>query len=87
MEVLESSITGAFKMILMIVGALVLLRFLGQLMNAKRNLEEERKMNQRQRALEVEAQKKRKYFGKTRVLGKNQKDENSIEDINFEEVE
>ncbi|MDB4516215.1 hypothetical protein N9089_01300 [Crocinitomicaceae bacterium] len=87
MEVLESSITGAFKMILMIVGVLVLLRFLGQLMNAKRNLEEERKMNQRQRALEVEAQKKHKYFGKTRVLGKNQKDDNSIEDINFEEVE
>lgn len=87
MEILESSVTGAFRMILMIVGALVLLRFIGQLMNAKRNMEEERRLNQRQRTMDEEVRKKRKYFGKTRVIDKNQKDDNSIEDVNFEEVE
>jgi len=50
--IVEASITGLFRTVLIILGAFVLLRFLGQLMMAKRNMEEERKINERQRAFE-----------------------------------
>lgn len=87
MVVAEASITGAFKMILMVIGALVILRFIGQLMNAKRNMEEERELNRHQRRMEEEARKTRKNFGKTRILGKKTGDSDSVEDVNFEEVD
>lgn len=87
MIVAEASFTGTIKMILMIIGVLVVLRFFGQLMNAKRNMEEEREMNRRQRDLDEEAWKKKKYFGKTRVLDKNSKSSGVVEDVNFEEID
>lgn len=87
MIVAEASITGAVKMILMIIGVLVVLRFVGQLMNAKKNMEEERELNRRQRALEEEARKKKKYFGRTRVLDKNSKNSGNVEDVHYEEVD
>jgi len=40
---LIASIQGTFKMILMIIGGAVLLRFLGQLLIVKRNLAEQKK--------------------------------------------
>ena len=87
MIVAEASVTGAFKMILMIVGALVVLRFIGQLMIVKKNMEEERELNRQQRKMEAEARKTQKHFGKTRILGKNTGGSDSVEDVNFEEVD
>ncbi len=87
MVVAESSITGAFRMILMIVGALVLLRFVGQLMQAKRNMAEEEAMNRRQKAFDAEAKRKKKHLGRTQILGKNTKINDSIEDAEFEEID
>ena len=52
-----ASVTGLFRTILIIVGAFVLLRFIGQLMNAKRNVDEERDLNDRQRKFESERKK------------------------------
>lgn len=87
MEVAQASVTGVFRMILIIIGALVVLRFIGQLMNAKRNMEEERELNRRQRAFDEEARRKRKNLGKTNILKKGQRSGGHVEDVDFEEIE
>jgi len=91
--IVEASITGLFRTVLIILGAFVLLRFLGQLMMAKRNMEEERKINERQRAFEKERFEKMKKFGKTTVLNennvskKNGLNDSKIEDVDFEVID
>ena len=81
-----ASITGVFKMILMLIGAFVLLRFLGQLLQAKRNMEEERRLLKKQREAERERSWKLKHFGKTSVMNKTKSPSTSTEDVDFEEV-
>jgi hypothetical protein len=63
---------------------MVVLRFIGQLMIAKRNAEEERAMNKRANTLEKEKLYKLKNLGKVTV----QKKETShdTEDVPYEEV-
>ncbi len=91
MVVVEASVTGFIRTILIIIGAIVALRFLGQLMIAKRNMEEERAMNERQRKFEQERSQKIKSFGKMSILGgskkkKAQSEYMDIEDVDYEEV-
>ena len=82
---LEASVTGLVRTLLIIIGVFVLLRFLGQLINAKRNMEEERKLNAQQRKFNQEKERKRKNLGKTSVLKKSQGSDN-IEDVDYEEM-
>jgi len=90
----QASIVGLFKTTLIIIGAIVVLRFIGQLLIAKRNLEDERKLNARQRDFEKERNRKLKNFGKVQLDSqtinkkKYSKNENSteIEDVDFEEI-
>jgi hypothetical protein len=89
--VVTASISGIFRTVLIIIGAIVLLRFLGQLMIAKRNMEAERILNKNQREGEAERQRKMKSFGKTTILGKpnTQKESKShpdIMDVDYEEI-
>jgi len=90
--IVEASVTGLLKTLLIIVGAFVLLRFLGQLMIAKRNMDTEREMLNRQRAEEKERQEKIRKFGKTSIISdktsKSQSGTSSLsaEDVDFEEV-
>ena len=84
--VVEASVTGLFRTLLIIVGAIVLLRFLGQLMNAKRNMEEERQMNESQRKFNEEKARKKKNLGKTNIVNRGS-NSGEIEDVDFEEVE
>jgi hypothetical protein len=86
--VVEASVTGIFRTVLIILGALVLLRFLGQLMIAKRNMEEERKMNERSRKIENDRKEKLKNFGKVNVIRPTQSktSKNDVEDVDFEEI-
>jgi hypothetical protein len=84
-----ASITGLFKTILITLGAFVLLRFLGQVMMAKRNMDDERRLNRNKRAFEDERAKKLRNFGKVNILGvtgKNRKSESNAEDIEYEEI-
>ena len=81
----EASVTGLVRTLLIIIGVFVLLRFLGQLMNAKRNMEEERKLNAQQRKLNQEKERKRKNLGKTSILKRFQ-DSDNIEDVDHEEM-
>ena len=60
--IVEASVTGIFRTILIIVGTLALLRFLGRIMIAKRNLEEERSILKAQRKQEKELEKICKYY-------------------------
>lgn len=78
------SITGLFRTLLIIIGVIVLLRFLGQLMNAKRNMEVERKLNAEQRKQNEEMRKTVKNYGKTNVISDSKS--NDIEDVDYEEV-
>lgn len=91
MVVVEASVSGFFRTILIIIGAIVALRFLGQLMIAKRNMEEERAMNERQRKFEKERSEKLKKFGKMSILGSSKKktsnsDYTDVVDVDYEEV-
>lgn len=81
----EASVTGLVRTLLIIVGVIVILRFLGQLMTAKRNMEEERKLNEQQRRFNQEKEKKRKNLGKTSILKKGSSS-SDIEDVDFEEM-
>jgi uncharacterized membrane-anchored protein YhcB (DUF1043 family) len=90
--VVEASVTGVFKTVLIIIGAFVLLRFLGQLMIAKRNMEEERKLNEQQRKADKERADMMKKFGKTSILSKINSDKRTspssvdVQDVEFEEI-
>jgi hypothetical protein len=91
MVVVEASVAGFFRTILIIIGAIVALRFLGQLMIAKRNMEEERSMNERQRKFEQERSEKLKKFGKISILGGSKKKTSNTEftdvvDVDYEEI-
>jgi uncharacterized membrane protein YhiD involved in acid resistance len=87
MTIAEASITGLFRTLLILIGAFVLLRFIGQLMNAKRNMDEEHSLNKQQRDFENERKAKQQNLGKTSVLSKTQNTESTAEDIDFKEVD
>jgi len=87
--VVTASITGLFKTILIILGAFVLLRFLGQVMMAKRNMEEERRLNRNKRTFDEEHERKLKNFGKISILKGNSRKSKGMsdaEDVEYEEV-
>ncbi len=91
MNVAEASVPGIVRTVLIVIGAIVLLRFLGQLMIAKRNMEEERALNERQRNLEKERSEKLKKFGKISVLGASKKKASNsnysdVVDVDYEEI-
>ena len=91
MVVVEASVSGFFRTILIIIGAIVAVRFLGQLMIAKRNMEEERSMNEPQRKFEQERSEKLKKFGKISILGGSKKKTTNTEftdvvDVDYEEI-
>ena len=90
MVVAEASISGIFKTVLMILGAFVLLRFLGQLATAKRNMELERDLNAKQRKFKKEKMHKMKHFGKTSILSRNSKkttySDSKVEDVDYEDL-
>lgn len=90
--IVEASVTGIFRTILIIVGTLALLRFLGRIMIAKRNLEEERSILKAKRKQEKELEKIKKRFGKKDIVNDNSNSNhlkinpNKVEDVDFEEI-
>ena len=84
-ELIQASISGLFKTILMVIGGLVLLRFIGQLMHAKRNIAEDQELNRKQKALEKERNEKLRNFGKTTIS--KHKNVSNVEDVSFKEVD
>lgn len=84
--VVEASISGFFKTILILIGVIVVLRFLGQLMIAKRNMEQEREMLARERNFQKERNEKLRNFGKVKVVDKKNSPTGKVEDVDFEEI-
>ena len=80
------SITGLFRMVLIILGVFFLLKLIGQLMVARRNVEEERHFQQDRASREAELHESRKNFGKTTVtkIGKDKPDDSEFTD--YEEI-
>jgi hypothetical protein len=83
-EIVEASISGLFKTILILIGALVLLRFLGRVMIAKRNLDQERVDLAREKEFVKERNEKLKNFGKVSVSKSSPKGD--VQDVEYEEI-
>jgi hypothetical protein len=91
--VLEAGVVNLFRTLLILVGVFVLLRFIGRLMAAKRNLEEDQMLRDEQKQFEQEIEAKKASFGKTSVLAKKKSTSNTkgngsspIEDVEYEEI-
>lgn len=77
------SVSGLFKTILYIIGALVLLRFIGQLLIAKRNINEQNALKEQQSRLDKERRFVEQNKGKVSI-SKNKN--SSAVDVDYEEV-
>ena len=77
------SISGLLKTVLILIGVFVALRFLGQMMIAKRNLAEQNALRERKVQLSKEKAFVEKNTGKISI---SKKADRSAEDIEFEEV-
>lgn len=84
------TIVGLFKMLLMIVGAFALLRFLGVFMVAKRDISAQNELKRHNEKVEKERKQKLKNFGKISISKKDspqKKSKNSaVEDVDFVEI-
>jgi hypothetical protein len=80
------AITTVFRTVLILIGVFVLLRVIGQFMVAKRNLQEEKELLEKQRKSEKEAAEAQKNFGKTTVGKIDKSAINDSDYTDFEEV-
>ena len=81
--IVAASFTGVIKTVLILIGVLIILRIIGRTMIAKRNLEHERDLINREREFEKKKDFVRKNQGKTSILSKGKI---QAEDADFEEV-
>ncbi len=83
-QIVQGSLTGLVKTILMIIGGMVTLRFFGQLMIAKRDLAAQSALKKQKEASEKLKKQTKKNLGKVSVSKKD--DSVTAEDVRFEEV-
>ena len=82
----EASVTGLFRTILIIIGVVFLLRLLGRVLTARREMEKENSNRREEKAFEKERKNKLKDFGKVTITKKS--NSNSKDDyVEFEEVD
>ena len=84
--IVEASIPGLFRTVLIIVAIVFLVRFIGQFLIAKRNMDVEREMNSTRRQFQEQKKKASQDLGKTNILKKSAR-KNDIEDVDFEEID
>lgn len=72
-----------FRTVLIIIGVLVILRFVGKLMNAKRNISDQEKYNSAKEAYEREKKETQQNIGKVSIL----RGRKEAEDVDYEEVD
>lgn len=81
------SVTGLVRTILILIGVVVVLRFLGQLMQAKRNMAAQEQFKQQQAMQNKQKQYVTKNEGKTSVIPKDLHGKTGrVVDVDFEEV-
>ncbi len=77
-----------FKNILILIGAFVLLRFIGQVLRAKRDVNEQAKRKKRDQAVQNRKDFIKQNEGKVFVISPETDVDNSdVEDVNYKEVE
>jgi uncharacterized membrane protein len=81
----QASITGLVRMILIIIGVIVVLRFLGQLMTARRRMAEQKAHEKHKREFEQTRKHVEKNKGRVNIIGKKQPTGNA-EYVDYEEV-
>ncbi len=86
LHITQASLSGLFKTILIIIGAFVALRFIGQMMIAKRNLDEQREMEEKEKKFQRERKEKLQNFGKVTVSKSNPSTKGDVQDVDYEEV-
>ncbi len=90
--IVEASVSGFIRTILLILGTLVFLRFIGKLMIAKRNLDEDRRLRVEKEKYDRELARKKATFGKTSILGqrfsspKTNASHSDVEDADYEDI-
>lgn len=77
------SITGTVRMLLIIIAVFVIVRFIGKLMIAKRNMDEERRYNQNNDAFKRAKEQSDREKGKVKVVDRFR----DAEDAEYEEVD
>ena len=80
------SIPGLLRTLLIIVGVFVVIRFIGQIMTAKRQQAEADAQKRYNDQLDKEKRFKEKHKGKTRILKRGSQDGN-VQDVDFEEID
>lgn len=80
------SVTGLFKMLLIILGVFLLLRLIGRLMIAKRNIDEHHQVDRERNAAEDLKRKSAESFGKTTISKLGKSNRKSGDFVDFEEV-
>ena len=83
--VVEASLPGLFRTVLIIIGVILLLRFVGQFMIAKKNMDDEREMNSNKRQFQEQKKNATEDIGKTNIIN-DSVGKNDIEDVDFEEI-
>lgn len=84
---IEASFIGVVKIVLIILGAFMLLRFLGQLMNAKRNINEEKQFVNKQNDYNSLKEEIERNKGKINVSDKKKSASDYKEYSDYEEIQ
>jgi hypothetical protein len=80
----EASFVGLIKTTLIVIGAMVVVKFIGQLMIAKRNINEQNRMKQAEFHLRKEKEHFEKNKGKISILRKDTI--RNVQDVDFEDI-
>ncbi|SFT51214.1 hypothetical protein SAMN05216474_0989 [Lishizhenia tianjinensis] len=71
------------RTVLIIIAVLVIVRFIGRLMNAKRNISEQERFNKQKEAYRKEKEDTQRNIGKVSIL----RGRKEAEDVDYEEVD
>jgi uncharacterized membrane protein len=82
----EASFTGLIRTVLILIGIFVVVRFIGQLMNAKRNVAAEEHMKRHTEKMKKARERTAKNLGKTTVIKNGKNTSGDVEDVDFEEI-
>jgi hypothetical protein len=82
--VVTASVSGVLKTILMLLGAMVVLKYLGQLLVAKRNIAEQSRFREEQDKIQKQKAHFERNKGKISIL-RNVRPHN-VKDVDYEEV-
>jgi len=78
--IVEASVTGLIKTTLIIIGAMVVLKFIGQLMIAKRNISDQNRLKEEEKEKNRIRNQYEKNKGKTSILKHRI---SNVEDVDF----